>query len=306
LSRRSGFTTGHGSHSPAALDGASGLTAALENGAAWPHYYPYKLILPYALMIELTPMSFALFDLSFAQAALVAATAFFAAIVGGLAGYGTGLLLPLVLAPTIGPENVVPVIAVTALFTNASRFTALREHVAWGAVVRMVPAALPLTALSAYAFTTLDGRGAALVIGVALILIVPLRHVLQWVGFTLHGWQLVPAGATYGFVTGGTSGTGVILVSFLMAAGLSGPAVVATDAAISIVIGLTKAMTFGVNQALPPALLIFALLVGCATVPGAFIAKLLLHRLSARVHTAMLEAAVLAGGAALVWRGLAP
>jgi len=168
----------------------------------------------------------------------------------------------------------------------------------------MVPAALPLTALSAYAFTTLDSRGAALVIGTALVLLVPLRHILRKAGFTLRGWQLVPAGATYGFVTGGTTGAGVILVSFLMAAGLSGPAVVATDAAISIVIGLAKAMTFGLNQALPPSLLVFALLVGCATVPGAFVAKHLLHRLSARVHTAILEAAVLVGGAVLIWRGL--
>jgi uncharacterized membrane protein YfcA len=249
-------------------------------------------------------MSFALSDLSLPQAGLVAATAFGAAIVGGLAGYGTGLLLPLVLVPIIGPENVVPVIAVTALFTNASRFAALREHVAWGAVVRMVPAALPLTALSAYAFTTLDARGAALVIGAALVALVPLRRLLRRAGFTLRGWQLVPAGATYGFVTGGTTGAGVILVSFLMAAGLSGPAVVATDAAISIVIGLTKAATFGLNDALPVPLLAFALLIGCATVPGAFVAKHLMTRLSARIHTAMLELAVMVGGIALVWRAL--
>ena len=249
-------------------------------------------------------MSFAITDVTIAQALLVAGTAFTAAIVGGLAGYGTGLLLPLVLVPVIGAENVVPVIAVTALFTNGSRFLALRDHVAWGPVLRMTPAALPLTALSAYGFTTLDSRGAALVIGSALIVLVPLRHLLKGAGFTLRGWQLVPAGATYGFVTGGTSGAGVILVSFLMAAGLSGPAVVATDAAISIVIGLTKAATFGVNQALPPPLLAFALLTGCATVPGAFVAKRILHRLPGGVHAAMLDGAVLIGGAVLVWRGL--
>ncbi|KAA2235736.1 sulfite exporter TauE/SafE family protein [Salinarimonas soli] len=250
-------------------------------------------------------MAFALADLTLAQIALVAATAFGASIIGGLAGYGTGLLLPLVLAPIIGPENVVPVISVTALFTNVSRFLALRTYVAWGAVARIVPAALLPTALGATLFAGLDARGAALVIGSALIALVPLRRILQKRGFTLTAGQLVPAGAAYGFVTGGTSGAGVILVSFLMAAGLAGPAVVATDAAISILIGTVKAATFGFNQALPAPLLIFALLVGCATVPGAFVAKALLHRLPVRIHTAMLEIAILAGGAVLVWRGLA-
>src|SRR6185436_19880794 len=39
----------------------------------------------------------------------------------------------------------------------------------------------------------------------------------------------------YGVVVGGTSGSGVILLSLLMACGLEGAAVIATDAVISIV-----------------------------------------------------------------------
>lgn len=250
-------------------------------------------------------MAFALSDVSLVQAAIVATTAFGAAIVGGMAGYGTGLLLPLVLVPVIGAENVVPVIAVSSLFTNVSRVLAMRDHIDWQKVALMLPAAVPLVMLSAYGFTRLDERGASLVIGTMLIVLVPLRRWLNHVGFRLRGWQLVPAGGFYGFVTGSSTGAGVILVSFLLAAGLGGPAVVATDAAISIVIGLAKAATFGWNAALPPPVLIFALLVGLATLPGAFVARALLERLPVRLHTLMLEAVIVVGGIGVILRGLA-
>jgi uncharacterized membrane protein YjjP (DUF1212 family) len=41
-------------------------------------------------------------DISLWQLALVAAVAFFASLVGGVSGYGTGALMPLVLVPLVG------------------------------------------------------------------------------------------------------------------------------------------------------------------------------------------------------------
>ncbi len=46
-------------------------------------------------------------DVTVLQYALVAAVAFLAAAVGGVAGYGTGLLLPPILLPIVGPQAVV-------------------------------------------------------------------------------------------------------------------------------------------------------------------------------------------------------
>ncbi|MGA8998704.1 MAG: sulfite exporter TauE/SafE family protein, partial [Pseudolabrys sp.] len=51
-------------------------------------------------------------DISFFQLIPVAAIALIASIVGGVSGYGTGALMPLVLVPLVGAEPVVPIIAV--------------------------------------------------------------------------------------------------------------------------------------------------------------------------------------------------
>jgi hypothetical protein len=46
-------------------------------------------------------------DVSLLQLLLVGSVALFASVIGGLAGYGTGALMPLVLVPLVGAEPVV-------------------------------------------------------------------------------------------------------------------------------------------------------------------------------------------------------
>src|ERR1043165_7136316 len=73
----------------------------------------------------------ALAELSVGELSLIAGMAAVASIIGGVAGYGTGALMPLVLVPIVGPEPVVPIIAISALFTNSSRAFAFRNLIDW-------------------------------------------------------------------------------------------------------------------------------------------------------------------------------
>ena len=66
-------------------------------------------------------------DISLLQLLLVAAVALFAAVVGGMAGYGTGVLMPLVLVPLVGAQPVVPIIAISSIFTNIGRVSAFHR-----------------------------------------------------------------------------------------------------------------------------------------------------------------------------------
>src|SRR5436305_13403060 len=102
----------------------------------------------------------ALADLSITELLLIAGMAIFASIVGGGAGYGTGALMPLVLVPIVGAEPVVPIIAISALFTNTSRATAFRNVIDWRRVLIILLAAIPTTMLGAWGYTQLTGRGA--------------------------------------------------------------------------------------------------------------------------------------------------
>src|ERR1700684_2881233 len=110
---------------------------------------------------------------------LVAGMALFASLIGGLAGYGSGALMPLVLVPLIGAEPVVPIIAISSIFTNFSRFAAYLRYADRRRALIVIAVAALTTALGAYGYTRLTNAGAALVIGAMLIVSAPLRRLLQ-------------------------------------------------------------------------------------------------------------------------------
>jgi uncharacterized membrane protein YfcA len=239
-------------------------------------------------------------DISILQLLLVAIVALFAAIVGGLAGYGTGALMPLVLVPLIGAEPVVPIIAISAIFANLSRATAYFRYVDRRRALIVMLAAAFTTALGAYGYTRLTNAGAALVIGSMLMLSVPLRRVLRRRAVRINDTTLAAGAVGYGVVVGGTSGSGVILLSLLMAAGLEGAAVIATDAVISVVTSVIKISVFGLAGVVTARVLAFALLIGCIGLPGAFLARAFVERMPVHVHTAILDVAVITGGLVMI------
>ena len=93
---------------------------------------------------------------------------------------------------------------------------------------------------------------------------------------------------------------GAELLSPLMASGLEGAAVIATDAVISVVTGLIKISIFGLAGVVTAQVLAFALLIGAIAIPGAFLAKAFVERMPVHIHTAILDAAVMVGGVVMI------
>ncbi len=243
-------------------------------------------------------------DIPTLQLVLIAAAAVCTSIVGGIAGYGTGALMPLVLVPIVGPEPIVPIIALSALFTNSSRVAAFREHVDIRKAAIILAFAIPTCILGAWGYTMLTGKGVLLVIGTMMASSVPLRRVLKSRGFILSEGGLAAVATGWGALVGGTTGAGVILLSMLMAVGLQGAQVIATDAAVSVVMGVVKIAVFGWAGVMTAKVIAVALLIGCAAFPGAFIAKRLVERLPLHVHTAILDGVVVLGGALMIVHAL--
>src|SRR4029077_2883232 len=114
-------------------------------------------------MLESLSLVFA--DISLPQLALITAMALVASVVGGVAGYGTGALMPLVLVPIVGAEPVVPILAISALMNNASRALAFRRSIDLRRARIALIAALPTCVVGAYIYTRLTSFGALIVIG---------------------------------------------------------------------------------------------------------------------------------------------
>jgi uncharacterized membrane protein YfcA len=96
----------------------------------------------------------------------------------------------------------------------------------------------------------------------------------------------------------------VILISLLMAGGVQGAALIATDATISVALGIAKVAVFGGFNRLDASLALAGLLVGLCTAPGAFVARRLLTRIPQRIHTGVMETVVVVGALGFLWRAV--
>jgi uncharacterized protein len=235
---------------------------------------------------------------------LIGIASFFIATLAGLSGYGTGLMMPLVLIPLIGPQPVVPVLAVAAVFNNASGLAAFRDRIDWRRAFEMILVAVPFCLIGATFYTTLSGREAMLVIGAVLIAIVPARHLLLRRSLGLSRKGTLIAGAVYGLLVGGTPGAGVILIAVLLGSGMTGREVIATDSLVSLVVGFAKVATFQTLGFLPWEWWLYALVIGICGIPGAFIARWLVDRMSLRTQGVVIDIGVVIGGSVLILRGI--
>jgi uncharacterized protein len=245
-------------------------------------------------------------DLSLVEFAAMVALAAISGVAGGIAGYGTGALMPLVLVPMVGAAPVVPIIAISAMFTNAARIVAFRRRVEPRRALIALICALPTCVLGAWLYTLLSGRGAALVIGTTLIATVPLRRILKSRGRQLGEKGYAAGAACWGIVMGGSTGAGVILLSILMATGLEGAAVIATDAVVSVVTGGVKLSVFGLSGVITPVVLVIGLLIGVIGFFSTFLARLIVERLPVHVHTAILDAVVIVGAGIMIFGAVRP
>lgn len=239
-------------------------------------------------------------DISLLQLALVAGIALVASIVGGVAGYGSSSLMPLVLVPLLGAEPVVPILSLSALSININRCIAFRKYIHGRKVLIVAATAIPMCIFGAYIYTRLTSSGVLVLIGTMLCLSVPLRRYMKRLDLHLGERGLAMGGLIFGFLAGSTSGAGIINISLLMAAGLESASVVATDAAISVLLNTTKILVFGFRGAMNAEVLAFGVLIAVIGLPGVYLARKFVEALPVRMHTAILDVMVILGGVTMI------
>lgn len=248
--------------------------------------------------------AFHLADIDLIQLALACSVALVASVMSGIAGYGAGLVLPVFLAPLVGVTNVIPMMSMVILLNNSSRVLAFWRYIEWNHARLILILGIPGCLLGAYSYTLLSSRWVALLLGLFLLASVPLRRVLHRATFRISPAAETVAGGLFGFINGGMAGTGVILVSIMMSAGLHGVALIATDGVIGAVMAITKIVLFGSMSRLTLELALVGLMVGLCTAPGAFIARYLLARIPLKIHVWIMEIVVVIGAISLLWQGI--
>ncbi len=229
---------------------------------------------------------------------------FFAGMLGGLSGYGAGILVTLFIAPIVGPKALIPMMSVLMLINNGSRVWFYRQHMDRGTILRVSAIAIPMAWLGAELYVKMDSAIIQAVLGAVLIGSVPLRRVMAGRAMTPSSIGVYGIGAAFGFLSSIIVGAGMLIVPMLMGIGFAGPALLATDAAIAVMVNLAKTVIFGTLDALSLNYFVLALIMGICTIPGTACAAWLVRRTSLRLHTLLIEGLILIGGTTMLLGGL--
>lgn len=224
-----------------------------------------------------------------------------AGTVGGVIGTGSSIILLPVLVFTFGPLLAVPIMAVAAVMVNFSRALAWWREIDWRVLAAYALPSIPAAALGARTLISLPPALIDVFLGFFFLGMIPGRRFLAKRGWRAKLWQLALAGALIGFLTGIVLSTGPLSVPVFAAAGLMKGALLATEAAASLLIYVTKAATFQALGALAFETLVKGVIVGSSLMLGTFAGKALVMRMSEDSFAKLLDLMLLCSGLALLW-----
>jgi uncharacterized membrane protein YfcA len=231
----------------------------------------------------------------------VLAVGLIAGTLSGIVGTGSSIMLMPVLIYEYGPKQAVPIMAIAAVMANFSRILAWWHEVDWRACAAYSAPAIPAAALGARTLLVLPSHAVDICIGVFLIAMVPVRHWLSRHHLKLSLWHLAIGGAAIGYLTGIVVSTGPLSVPLFLFYGLTKGAFLATEAASSLGIYVSKSITFQRFGALPVEVAVQGLVAGASLMAGAFVAKRFVLRLEPEVFRIMMDVIMIAAGLSTLW-----
>jgi uncharacterized protein len=231
----------------------------------------------------------------------VLAVGLVAGTISGIVGTGSSIMLMPVLIYEYGPKQAVPIMAVAAVMSNLSRILAWYREVDWRACAAYSVPAIPAAALGARTLLVLPPRIVDISIGLFLIAMVPVRHWLTSHQLKLSLWHLAVGGVAIGYLTGIVVSTGPLSVPLFLFYGLAKGAFLATEAASSLGMYVSKSVTFQRFGALTPEVALQGLIAGSSLMFGAFIAKRFVLHLEPEVFRRIMDAIMIAAGLSMLW-----
>jgi uncharacterized membrane protein YfcA len=210
--------------------------------------------------------------------ALIFALGIVAGTLGGIAGFGSLIILMPGLVFVFGAREAIPIMGVAAVVGNVSRVAIWWRAVDWRTTFAYSVTAAPAAVAGASTLLVIAGRWIEAGLGMFFISMIGMRRVLSRNQRQLRLGGLALAGAVVGFLTGLLATTGPINAPFFLMAGLKKGAFIGTEAAGSLAVLAAKLTAFRTMDALPSEAVANGLLIGLSLMLGTIIGKkALLH-----------------------------
>lgn len=228
--------------------------------------------------------------------ATVALAALVTSSIHGTVGVAGGFIMTAALALLIGVRPVVPVMSVALLVSHGSRSLLNLRDFDRTVFAAIIWTAIPMIVIGAFAYGVLPVPAIALVLGIVILSSIPVRHWTRSRDIKAGKRTLTAVGGIYGLLAGASIGPGMLLTPFMLGYGMTKEAFVATMAAVAFSTNVTRILVFGGTQLLDAQYVLLGILVGLATIPGNWLGRTVLRRMTAGTHDRLIDGFAVFGG----------
>lgn len=220
---------------------------------------------------------------------ILGAAAIVGSTIGGVAGFGTGVIMIPVIAWSVGVKAAVPVLTVCMLVGNSARVWFSRREIEWKVVGAFLLGAVPMTVVGATLYARIDSEWLSRILGTFMILAVPLRRWLAHSGVNVRLRHFPLIGAGFGFLSAIVGAVGPVMTPFFLSHGLRKGRYLATDALCTVGAYITRGIMFRRADLLTGPLILTGLYIGAVMIGGAWMGRRLIDRMSEKTFLHILE-----------------
>ncbi|MGC8635115.1 MAG: TSUP family transporter [Candidatus Limnocylindrales bacterium] len=234
--------------------------------------------------------------MSLPELLLVALTAFVAATLAAVAGFGGAAVLLPVLVAAFGVRDAIPILTVAQLIGNGSRVWFNRRELQLPVVGWFALGAIPFAFAGGLLFASAPLSPLTRLLGLFLLLTVAWRHLRPGPPRRppLRSFALI--GAVFSFLSALLGSVGPLMAPFFLAYGLVKGAYIGTEALSTVVMHVTKLVAYGQASILTLRSLAIGVALGPLMVVGSALGKRIVDRLPERAFVLIIEAVLVVAG----------
>lgn len=216
--------------------------------------------------------------------ALFLCGAFFAEVVGTMAGFGAATILTPIAALFMDVKTAIAVVACFHLFGNASRLIFFGRHIHWSTWWQFGLTGIVLSLVGAGVTAQLPSAAIKLLFGLFLLIYVGCSiSASGLIQLPRTPALLVGGGAVSGFIAGLIGTGGAVRSACLLAFGLPKEVYVGTSAAIALIVDATRLPVYVAGRFIPSRMVPVLVSLIAAAFAGAWVGQRLVRRIAPEI-----------------------
>ena len=235
---------------------------------------------------------------------LIVSLTLIGSIVAGMSGYGAGILIGVVLIPMVGIKKIIPIVTILTFYINFWRIILYWDHINWKKSIYFSIFAAPGLYFSTYFFSIASTKTLTLIVGFSIFALVVLRKFFINLNIYLDNKFLAIYAIFTGLSLGVILGPGLMILTGLSGAGLTGSNLVGTSSVADLITLIIRSVHFYKLGIIDLEIFTIGSFLGIMCLFGTYLGKKIVDRIGKKIHQNLIEFFMISGSIIMIIRAI--